>query len=512
MTFDKMGLIDPLLKALTEEGYTTPTPIQAQAIPHLLQGRDLLGCAQTGTGKTAAFALPILQYLQQHPVKQHGKKPIRALILTPTRELAIQIEESLNAYGRHLPLNHLVIFGGVGQQPQVQALHKGVDVLVATPGRLLDLMQQGFIALQHLEVFVLDEADRMLDMGFVHDVKKVIAKLPAKRQSLFFSATMPPDIQALANSILTNPVKVEVTPVSSTAETIQQHIYYVSKNDKRHLLLHLLQKHTDLTSVLVFTRTKHGADRVVKDLVRAGQAAQAIHGNKSQNARQQALQNFKSGTTRVLVATDIAARGIDIDDLGYVINYELPNIPETYVHRIGRTGRAGASGIAFSFCEAEEREYLRDIQKLIKRQIPVIHEHPFAGNANAVNEKPEQPRQERQPRQQQQGRHAQKQPGRQPQQAPVKRQQAPMNEKPEREKQATPPAQQQKPVQAPVGRQHPQPDNKKPVQQQGMQRKFKKPTGPLPMPAKKEVSNEAGSLPSKHVPNVTPLFDDDDRW
>ncbi len=382
-TFDQMGLIEPILKALNEEGYTTPTPIQAQAIPHLLQGRDLLGCAQTGTGKTAAFSIPILQ--RMHADKQSGqmKRGIKTLILTPTRELAIQIEESLRAYGRHLGLKHLVIFGGVSQHHQVLALQKGVDILVATPGRLLDLIQQRFITLNDIGTFVLDEADRMLDMGFVHDVKKVIVRLPAKRQTLFFSATMPEDIQALANSILTHPIKVEVTPAATTAETIRQSLFMVEKDNKRNLLVHLL-KDTSINSALIFTRTKHGADRVAKDLLKVGVEAQAIHGNKSQNARQNALKNFKDGATRVLVATDIAARGIDIDELSHVINFELPNVPETYVHRIGRTGRAGFSGIAYSFCDAEETTYLRDIQKLIGKAIPLEDGHPW----HAPNMKP----------------------------------------------------------------------------------------------------------------------------
>jgi ATP-dependent RNA helicase RhlE len=375
-TFEQVGLIAPILKALQEEGYSTPTPIQAQAIPQLLQGRDLLGCAQTGTGKTAAFAIPILQ--RMHAEKQSGqmKRGIKTLILTPTRELAIQIEESFRAYGRHLGFKSLVIFGGVSQHHQVLSLQRGVDILIATPGRLLDLIQQRYIHLHDLNTFVLDEADRMLDMGFVHDVKRVIALLPAKRQTLFFSATMPSDIQQLANSILTNPVKVEVTPVSSTAETIQQSLYMVDKNNKRHLLVHLL-KDSNIKSALIFARTKHGADRVAKDLLKVGVEAQAIHGNKSQNARQNALSNFKLGKTRVLVATDIAARGIDIDELSHVINFELPNIAETYVHRIGRTGRAGFSGIAYSFCEAEEMDYLKDIQKLIGKKIPVEAAHPW---------------------------------------------------------------------------------------------------------------------------------------
>ncbi|MES2418344.1 MAG: DEAD/DEAH box helicase [Bacteroidota bacterium] len=377
MLFSELNLIAPILKALETEGYTQPTPIQEQSIPSILLKRDLLGCAQTGTGKTAAFAIPMLQLLNQPHINTKGPKPIKALILTPTRELAIQIEESFKAYGRNLPLRHLVIFGGVGQKAQTDALQRGVDILVATPGRLLDLMNQGFINLRDIEIFVLDEADRMLDMGFIHDVKKVIAKLPAKRQTLFFSATMPAEIQKLSSTILTNPVKVEVTPVSSTAEKIQQAVYYVEKQDKKNLLMHLL-KDKSIETVLVFTRTKHGADKVVKDLMKINVRAEAIHGNKSQNARQRALTNFKARTTRVLVATDIAARGIDVDELAHVINYELPNIPETYVHRIGRTGRAGLSGIAYSFCDGEEKEYLDDIEKLIGLKIPVNDEHPYA--------------------------------------------------------------------------------------------------------------------------------------
>ena len=382
MTFESLGLIDPILRALKDEGYTTPTPIQAQAIPSLLQGRDLLGCAQTGTGKTAAFAIPILQDLynkkKQDPAKfsDRGQTDIKALILTPTRELAIQIEESFRAYGRYLGLRHLVIFGGVSQHAQTAALQKGVDILVATPGRLLDLMDQRFVHLHHISLFVLDEADRMLDMGFVHDVKKVIARLPKHRQSLFFSATMPSEIVSLANSILHDPMKVEVTPVSSTADTVDQSVYVVDKGDKKSLLNHLL-KDKAIKRALVFTRTKHGADKVVKDLDKIGVKAAAIHGNKSQNARQKALGDFKTSQIRILVATDIAARGIDVDDLTHVINYEIPNVPETYVHRIGRTGRAGASGKAISFCDEEEKEFLRDIQKLIGKKVPIISDHPY---------------------------------------------------------------------------------------------------------------------------------------
>ncbi len=381
MTFNEMGLISPILKALETEGYTTPTPIQAQAIPEILAGRDLLGCAQTGTGKTAAFAIPILQLLEQHKLELHKSgspnNGIKVLILTPTRELAIQIDESFAAYGRHLKNKHTVIFGGVNQFSQVQALQRGLDIVIATPGRLLDLMNQGYVNLTNLTTFILDEADRMLDMGFVHDVKRIITKIPAKRQTLFFSATMPNDIQQLANSILTTPAVVQVSPVSSTADTIEQKLFYVEKENKKNLLFHLL-KDPSINSALVFTRTKHGANKVAEHLVKMGIETQAIHGNKSQNARQEALNNFKSGKNRVLVATDIASRGIDIDELSHVINFELPNIPETYVHRIGRTGRAGFSGIAYSFCDPEEKEFLRDIHKVIGKQIPIDRDHPFA--------------------------------------------------------------------------------------------------------------------------------------
>lgn len=376
MTFDSLHIIPSILEALHQEGYTQPTPIQEQAIPPALRGRDVLGCAQTGTGKTAAFAIPILQNLHLMEAAGPINKGIKALIVTPTRELAIQINDSLSAYGKNLRMKHQVIFGGVSQVPQTQALQRGVDILVATPGRLLDLMQQGYISLQQVQILVLDEADRMLDMGFIHDVKKILAKLPAKKQTLFFSATMPPEISSLAASLLHEPIRVEVTPVSSTAETIRQSLYHVNRENKKLLLSHLL-KDSDIKTALVFTRTKHGADKVVKDLLKSGFSAEAIHGNKSQNARQRALSNFKNGTTRVLVATDIAARGIDVELLSHVINYELPNVPETYVHRIGRTGRAGASGIAISFCEHEEREFLRDIQKLTGIQIQVVSEHPY---------------------------------------------------------------------------------------------------------------------------------------
>jgi ATP-dependent RNA helicase RhlE len=377
LLFKELNLIEPILKALETEGYTTPTPIQEQSIPIVLSGRDLLGCAQTGTGKTAAFAIPMLQLLQASKTANPTNKGIKALILTPTRELAIQIDESFRAYGKNLNLKSLVIFGGVSQVPQTNALRNGVDILIATPGRLLDLVEQRYINLSQLEFFVLDEADRMLDMGFIHDIKKIITKIPAKRQTLFFSATMPTEIAKLSGTILNNPAKVEVTPVSSTAETIQQAMYFVEKENKKHLLIHLL-KDKNIQSALVFTRTKHGADKVVKELSRAGVGAEAIHGNKSQNARQRALTNFKTGHTRVLVATDIAARGIDVDNLSHVINFELPNVPETYVHRIGRTGRAGASGIAYSFCDMEEKEFLRDIQKLIATAVPIVTDHPYA--------------------------------------------------------------------------------------------------------------------------------------
>jgi len=390
MSFEKLNLIEPILRALKTEGYTTPTPIQEQAIPIVLQNRDLLGCAQTGTGKTAAFAIPILQLLYQDRLNHKEQKTIKALVLTPTRELAIQIDESFAAYGKHTGLKHMVIFGGVSQNPQTDALRRGVDIVVATPGRLLDLMNQRLVHLEHIRMLVLDEADRMLDMGFVHDVKKIIAKVPAKRQTLFFSATMPNEIKQLADSILNRPERVEVTPVSSTADTIQQSLYYVEKNDKKALLIHLL-KDKAIKTALVFTRTKHGADKVVKDLVRVGITAEAIHGNKSQNARQRALSNFKNRTTRVLIATDIAARGIDIDELSHVINYELPNIPETYVHRIGRTGRAGLNGVALSFCDAEEVEFLKDIHKLISKQIPVEEGHPYPMSLQSIASRPAQP-------------------------------------------------------------------------------------------------------------------------
>ena len=382
MAFRKLELIEPILKALADEGYTIPTPIQQQSIPLILERKDLLGCAQTGTGKTAAFAIPILQILYEDKPALRGPKHIKALILTPTRELAIQIGESFAAYGKYTGLSHTVIFGGVSQIHQTNQLQRGVDILIATPGRLLDLMSQGYIGLQYLKIFVLDEADRMLDMGFIHDVKRVIIKLPAKRQTLFFSATMPPEIQTLANVLLTNPSKVEVTPVSSTVDAIEQSLFLVDKANKPGLLLYLL-KDKAIVTALVFTRTKHGADKVVKILQKENITSAAIHGNKSQNARQHALSNFKNGNLRVLVATDIAARGIDIDELTHVINFELPNVPETYVHRIGRTGRAGNTGIALSFCDQEERTELKDIQKLIAKNIPVVDSHPYPLSAGS---------------------------------------------------------------------------------------------------------------------------------
>jgi len=375
MKFESLNIIEPILKSIKEEGYTIPTPIQVQAIPIVLNGTDLIGCAQTGTGKTAAFAVPILQILSKNK-NFDRKRKIRSLVVTPTRELAIQIEESFNAYGRHTSLTCTVVFGGVPQNPQVAALQNGVDILVATPGRLLDLMNQGYISLKNIEIFVLDEADRMLDMGFIHDVKRIIAALPQKRQSLFFSATMPPAIVKLAGSIVYKPVKVEVTPSASTVDIVNQYVYFTDKVNKSALLLELL-KDEKIKTALVFTRTKYGADKVVKVLRKKNIVAESIHGNKTQNTRQRALSNFKAQKTRVLVATDIAARGIDVDDLEYVINYEIPNISETYVHRIGRTGRAGADGTAISFCDADEMAYLKDIEKLTTKKIQVIANHPY---------------------------------------------------------------------------------------------------------------------------------------
>lgn len=376
MKFNELNLISPILKAVAQEGYERPSPIQEKAIPQLLNGKDLLGCAQTGTGKTAAFAIPILQRLYQQRKGKNAPHRLQALILTPTRELAAQVGQSFEAYGRHTNLKTTVVFGGVGQNPQVAVLRAGVDILVATPGRLNDLIGQGLCDIGGISMFVLDEADRMLDMGFIYDVKKVIARLPQKRQTLLFSATMPKEIAALAASILQNPVSVEVTPAATTVEAISQSVYFVDKTNKGKLLSHLLRGET-ITSALVFSRTKHGADRIKKVLGREGISAGVIHGNKSQGARLKALSDFKSGVTHILVATDIAARGIDIDELSHVINYDLPNEPETYVHRIGRTGRAGLSGIAISFCDYEEKAYLKDIEKLIGKEVPVIEDHPY---------------------------------------------------------------------------------------------------------------------------------------
>ena len=373
MTFAQLGLCPPILKALAEEGYESPSPIQEKAIPPALDGRDVLGCAQTGTGKTCAFAAPILQRLDGEKV---SGRPIRALVLTPTRELALQIQESFAAYGRHLPLRSAVIFGGVGQAPQVEQLKKGVDILVATPGRLGDLYGQKLIDLSKLEIFVLDEADRMLDMGFIHDVRRILGWLPRQKQTLFFSATMPPEVRGLVDGLLVNPVKVAVNPVSSPVEIIDQKLYYVDRGNKTRLLAHLIRE-LDVKNALVFTRTKHGANKVAGDLAKAGITAAAIHGNKSQTARQQALADFKAGRVQALVATDIAARGLDIEELSHVFNYNLPDVPETYVHRIGRTGRAGRGGTAVSFCDINEKEELKAIEKLIGKAVPVVENHPW---------------------------------------------------------------------------------------------------------------------------------------
>lgn len=378
MTFSELNIIKPLVVALNNLNYNQPTPIQQQAIPHILSGRDVFGCAQTGTGKTAAFSLPILQLLSLKQQKQPVKS-IKALVLAPTRELAQQISDNVRAYSKGLNLSHAIIFGGVSQHQQVKDLRRGVDVLIATPGRLLDLMQQGFVDLRQLEFFVLDEADRMLDMGFINDIRKIIAKLPSKRQTLFFSATAAPDIMKLANTLLKDPAKVSVDPVSSTSELISQQVYYVSKENKRPLLKHLLGDGR-IDHVLIFTRTKRGADRVAKELSNSGIMAAAIHGDKSQGARVKALKGFKDRSIRVLVATDIASRGIDVDKLSHVINFELPEQAETYVHRIGRTGRAGSQGTALSLCTADEMPYLKDINKLIGKNIQVVKSHPFASN------------------------------------------------------------------------------------------------------------------------------------
>lgn len=376
MTFDKLNLTAPIMKAIKSEGYEVPTDIQYKAIPYLLKGKDLVGCAQTGTGKTAAFAIPILQILAQKKGNATGSKSIKALILTPTRELAIQISQKFTDYAKYINIKNCVICGGVSQRPQVQALRDGAEVLIATPGRLLDLINQRFVKLNNIQFFILDEADTMLDMGFINDVKKIIAFLPKTRQTALFSATMPAQISKLSDSILTDPVRVAVNVISSTVDTIEQSVYFVGDRDKKSLLISLL-KNKSITSALIFSRTKHGADRIVADLLKSGVNSQAIHGNKSQGARQIALNNFKNKKIRILVATDIAARGIDVEELSHVINYDLPNVPETYVHRIGRTGRAGLGGVALSFCDIEEKPYLKDIEKLIAKQIHVVNDHPY---------------------------------------------------------------------------------------------------------------------------------------
>lgn len=384
ITFESLQLARPILDALARKNYTHPSPIQARAIPPLLQGRDLVGCAQTGTGKTAAFSLPILHLLAAQTKRAEPKKP-RCLILTPTRELAAQIVENITAYGHHLPLRHTVIFGGVGERPQITAMQRGVDILVATPGRLLDLMGQGHIHLDHVGIFVLDEADRMLDMGFVHDVKKVMARLPKKRQSLLFSATMPPAIRELADGLLNNPISVEVTPPASTVDRIEQVVAHVRKSDKLSLLAHFVEQHPE-GLILVFSRTKHGANKLAEKLDQSGFPSAAIHGNKSQGARQRALEDFRSGKVRVLIATDIAARGIDVKGITLVINYDLPEDAESYVHRIGRTARAGAEGQAIAFCDPSERAWLRDIERLIRKRIPVLKDYPYAIDPDQVPE------------------------------------------------------------------------------------------------------------------------------
>jgi ATP-dependent RNA helicase RhlE len=404
MLFQDLSIIKPILDALAQEGYTQPTPIQEQAIPILLKGNDLLACAQTGTGKTAAFSIPILQHIAQNKVEKRG---IRALILTPTRELAIQIDESIAAYGKQLNISHTVIFGGVSQLQQTKTLQRGVEILVATPGRLLDLITQGFVDLRKLEIFVLDEADRMLDMGFINDVKKVIRILPEQRQSLFFSATMAPEIKLLAGLLLKNPEKVEVTPPATTVEKIQQHLYFTNRNDKAKLMMHLVEENS-IQQALAFTRTKHGADKIVRILQKSNIKSAAIHGNKSQNARQNALNDFKNGKIQILVATDIAARGIDIDELEHVFNLDLPEVPETYVHRIGRTGRAGNSGMAYSFCDAEQLPELKDIEKLIQLKIPIIENHPFPMTGEFSQDTKKQQKTKAKPQQQSQNSSAKK--------------------------------------------------------------------------------------------------------
>lgn len=391
MKFRELQIMEPILRALEKENYEAPSPIQEQAIPPLLKGRDLLGCAQTGTGKTAAFAVPILQILSTRQDSRKGRRLIKSLILTPTRELAIQIYDSFTTYGQYTKLKYGVIYGGVSQKPQEQVLQAGIDVLVATPGRLNDLIQQKLVDLSHVEIFVLDEADRMLDMGFLNDVKKIIGRIPKKKQTMLFSATMSTEISKIAKSILIDPVNISVTPVSSAVDTVEQYLYQVDKVNKKNLL-HDLLKDPSIESALVFTRTKHGADKVVRDLTRARISAAAIHGNKSQGARQTALSNFKNRVTRVLVATDIAARGIDIDELSHVFNYDLPNIPETYIHRIGRTGRAGLGGTAISFCDFNEKPLLKDIEKLLGKTVPKVKEHPYPMVVTTPPEKKESKR------------------------------------------------------------------------------------------------------------------------
>ncbi len=393
MQFTELKVIPPILKALEKENYKVPTPIQEKAIPYILEGRDLLGCAQTGTGKTAAFAIPTLQLLSEDRQSRSADRNIKALIVTPTRELALQIYESFCTYGKYTKLKYCVVFGGVSQKPQEEKLQQGVDILVATPGRLNDLIGQGYVDLKHIKILILDEADRMLDMGFINDVKKIIARTPSSRQTLLFSATMPADIAALSNTILKHPAKVEITPVSSTVDTIEQYLYFVDKVNKKDLLLHIL-KDKSIESALVFTRTKHGADRIVKQLSKEKVTAQAIHGDKSQGARQNALSNFKSKKLRILIATDIAARGIDIDELSHVINYDLPNVPETYVHRIGRTGRAGLHGVAISFCDFDEKPLLADIEQLIGKRLQEVEEHPYPLMNDFPAVKNSQPRRE----------------------------------------------------------------------------------------------------------------------
>lgn len=396
-SFEQLKLIDPILRAVKAEGYESPSPIQQQAIPPVLAGRDLLGCAQTGTGKTAAFALPILQRLSAEPAKS---RDARVLVLAPTRELALQIGESFKSYGRNLPLKSTVVFGGVGIEPQISSIKRGVDIIVATPGRLIDLMDRGAVNFRSLSVLVLDEADRMLDMGFIHDIKRILKVLPQKRQNLLFSATIPKEVKGLIDAILRDPVKVEVAPVSSTSEQVEQRAYFVGRGDKRALLLHILETE-EVTRALVFTRTKHNANKLEQFLMDSGIKAAAIHGNKSQGARQRALEGFRSGKVRILVASDIAARGIDIDAISHVINFEMPNEPETYVHRIGRTGRAEARGVALSFCDLEEQKYLAYVEKITRKKVPVVSDHPFTAGASA----PVPPRQQRGPRPSRHGGH-----------------------------------------------------------------------------------------------------------